>query len=211
MAEARHAGRRVIVVEVDDAAAPRFQPDRPSLYVTTTAGSAAARVTQLLAGTRGPEEIRGHVVCDRPDLYAQFPPTTARHVDLQHERLVCRLIRRGHRVIGQAHHRVYVIELDPSVKYPGFGGTWVYVGQSAKPPDVRFREHKAGARNRDGRGRLYNEDVRRWGVRLLPQYYAHLHPSCAAQAEARELALAQGLLTKGFKVTSDALPPDQRS
>jgi len=211
MATVRSAGHRVVVVEVDDAAAPRFQADRPSLYVTTTAGSAASRVAQLLAGTRGPDEIRGHVVRDRPDLYSRFSSTTARHVDEQRVRLVCRLIRRGHRVVGQVHHRVYVIELDPSVKYPGFDGMWVYVGESSKPPEVRFQEHRSGARNRDDRGRLYNEDVRRWGVRLLPGFYAHLHPSCAAQAEARELALARWMLSKGFKVTSDVLPSEERS
>ena len=211
MATVRGAGHRVVVVEVDDAAAPRFQPDRPSLYIATTAGTTDSSVAMLLAGTRGPDDIRGHVVRDRPDLYAQFPPTTARHVGEQRERLVCRLIRRGHRVVGQAHHRVYVIELDPSVKYPGFDGTWVYVGQSSKPPEVRFREHKAGTRNRDDRGRLYNEDVRRWGVRLLPKFYAHLHPSCAAHAGVRELALARWMLSRGFKVSSDALPPEERS
>lgn len=88
---------------------------------------------------------------------------------------------------------------------------WVYVGGSSKPPEVRFQEHKSGARNRDDRGRLYNEDVRRWGVRLLPRFYTHLHASRAAQAEARELALARRLLTRGFKVTSDALPMEDRS
>lgn len=208
MAEARDVSHRVVVVEVDDIAAPRFQPDRPSLYITTTTGSADSRTAKLLVGTRGPEDIRGHVLRDRPDLYAQFPPTTARHVEAQRERLVCRLIRRGHRVVGHAHHRVYVIELDPNVKYPSFDGTWVYVGQSSKAPEVRFREHKAGTRNRDDRGRLYNEDVRRWGVRLLPRFYAHLRPSCAVQAEARERALARWMLSKGFKVTSDALASD---
>jgi hypothetical protein len=207
----RDGGHRVVVVEVDDSAAPRFHPDRPSLYITTTAGSAVSRVAQLLTGTRGPEVIRGHVVRDRPDLYARFPPKTARHVNEQREHLVCRLIRRGHRVVGQAHHRVYVIELDPSERYPGFGGTWVYVGQSSRSPEDRFREHTSGARNREDRGRLYNDEVRRWGMRLLPQFYAHLHPSCTAQAEARELALARQLLAKGFKVTSDALTPDERS
>lgn len=211
MATEHVAGHRVVVVEVDDDAAPRFQPDRPSVYVTTTAGSAATRVARLLAGTRGPAEIRGHVVRDRPDLYRRFPPTTARHADEQRDRLVCRLIRRGHRVVGQEHHRVYVIELDPSVKYPGFDGTWVYVGHTSKSPETRFREHTTGARNRDDRGRLANEDVRRWGVRLLPRYYAHLRPSCAIQAPARELTLARWMLGKGFKVTSDALPPRERS
>lgn len=211
MATVQGAAHRVVVVEVDDAAMPRLQPDRPSLYVTTTAGSGDARVAQLLAGTRGPQEIRGHVVRDRPDLYARFPPTTARHVGVQRDRLLCRLIRRGHRVVGQAHHRVYVIELDPSVKYPGFDGMWVYVGHTAKPPELRFHEHRSAARNRDERGRLHNEDVRRWGVRLLPQYYAHLRSSCTAQADARELTLARWMLSKGFKVTSDALPSEERS
>lgn len=88
----------------------------------------------------------------------------------------------------------------------------MYVGQSSKPPDLRFREHKTGARNRDDRDRrLYNEDVRCCGVRLVPKFYAHLHPSCAAQAEAREFALARWMLTKGFNVTSDALPSKERS
>jgi hypothetical protein len=83
-------------------------------------------------------------------------------------------------------------------------------GESSKPPEVRFQEHKSGARNRDDRGRLHNEDVRRWGVRLLPKFFAHLHPSCSAQAEARELARPLDAV-EGLQGHLDALPSDERS
>lgn len=84
------------------------------------------------------------------------------------------------------------------------------MGVSAKAPEERFREHKTRARNRTGRIDLANDEVHDHGVRLLPQYYAHLHPSCSHEAKRRERALALHLHAKGFKVAGDGVPPEMR-
>lgn len=95
--------------------------------------------------------------------------------------------------------RVYVIELeraagrrrDPRIP-------WVYVGSSARDPELRFAQHRRGYRS--------SGLVRRFAVRLRPDLYADLEPvrgsaaALAAEAErARELAAA------GFVAHSDGV------
>ena len=74
---------------------------------------------------------------------------------------------------------VYVIELDPEVQKsgrfrkanPGMNRALpcFYVGQTAKSPEARFRQHRKG-------GRLSNSFVRRYGRRLLPGLYRKYNP-----------------------------------
>src|SRR5205823_55367 len=61
-------------------------------------------------------------------------------------------------------YTVYVIEL---VGMPGqrAGETRLYVGQSAKTPEQRFAQHKAG-------GSFSSPNVRKYGQRLVPRLYA---------------------------------------
>ena len=74
---------------------------------------------------------------------------------------------------------VYVIELDPEVQKSGrFRKAnprmnrmlpCFYVGQTAKRPEARFRQHLKG-------GRLSNSFVRRYGRRLHPGLYRKYNP-----------------------------------
>ena len=73
---------------------------------------------------------------------------------------------------------LYVIELDKQVgklvkfrqQSPKFllGNRCFYVGQSAKKPTERFRQHKEGYKS--------NIYAKRFGLRLVPEYYEKYNP-----------------------------------
>jgi hypothetical protein len=95
--------------------------------------------------------------------------------------------------------RVYVIELargagrrrDPRIP-------WVYVGSSARDPEIRFAQHRRGYRSAG--------IVKRHAVRLRPDLYEDLAPvrSSAAALEA-ELGRARELASAGFVAHSDGV------
>jgi predicted GIY-YIG superfamily endonuclease len=103
----------------------------------------------------------------------------------------------------QHHHNVYVVLLDPAVanlravraanpnrdsKKP-----CLYVGMSGLDPDERFANHKAGLKAASV--------VKRYGVRLLPELYAHLNPMPFEAAAQMETDLAEDLRQAGYTVT----------
>ncbi len=101
------------------------------------------------------------------------------------------------------HHHVYVVSLDPAVaklkkvradnpardrKKP-----CVYVGMTGLTPEERFANHKAGIKA------AYV--VKRYGLCLLPELYAHLNPMPFAAAAQMEKDLAEDLRRAGYSVT----------
>jgi hypothetical protein len=101
------------------------------------------------------------------------------------------------------HHNVYVVLLDPAVskirkvrsenpkrdpKKP-----CVYVGMSGLRPEERFANHRAGIKDAGL--------VNRYGIRLLPELYAHLNPMPFAAAAQMERDLAEDLRRAGYTVT----------
>ncbi len=85
-----------------------------------------------------------------------------------------------------ARHSVYVILLhDPGRRQP-----WgLYVGQTARDPDWRFDQHKAGYKA--------SSAVRRFGARLLPELVDHLNPLRQWESLDLEAALAEALRAAG--------------
>ena len=73
---------------------------------------------------------------------------------------------------------IYIIELDKQVgklvkfrkQSPKFllGNRCFYVGQSAKKPSIRFRQHKEGYNS--------NTYAKRFGMRLVPKLYEKYNP-----------------------------------
>ena len=73
---------------------------------------------------------------------------------------------------------LYVIELDKQVgkikkfrkQSPNFifGNRCFYVGQSAKAPMLRFKQHKEGYKS--------NTFARRFGLKLIPEFYEKYNP-----------------------------------
>lgn len=101
------------------------------------------------------------------------------------------------------HHNVYVILLNPAVgklrkvraenpkrdpKKP-----CVYVGMTGLTPEERFANHQAGLK--------HAPVVKRYGIRLLPDLYAHLNPMPFEAAVEMEKDLAEDLRRAGYTVT----------
>ena len=103
----------------------------------------------------------------------------------------------------QLHHSVYVILLSArAFKESSIlrlnpkrdpAKPCVYVGMTGLPVDHRFENHKNGYKA----ARL----VRRYGVRLMPELYAHLNPMPFEAAAQMEKDLAEDLRNEGYTVT----------
>ena len=97
-----------------------------------------------------------------------------------------RSLRATSRGEGGAKHAVYVILLHDAGREPRWG---LYVGQTARDPDWRFDQHKAGYKASGA--------VRRFGVRLLPELVEHLNPMRQWESLDLEAALAEELRAAG--------------
>jgi hypothetical protein len=79
----------------------------------------------------------------------------------------------------------------------------VYVGMSGLPPEPRFENHKKGIKGA--------WVVRRYGVRLLPELYAHLNPMPYDAEAQTEKDLADDLRRAGYTVTGGHWPGVRKS
>jgi len=103
---------------------------------------------------------------------------------------------------AQFHHHVYVVLLDPKARKERAlqlanprrdpKKPCVYVGMSGLEPEERYARHKGGIQAAKW--------VLRYGVRLLPELYAHLNPMPFEAAAALERDLAEDLRAQGFTV-----------
>ena len=102
----------------------------------------------------------------------------------------------------QFHHSVYVVLLsNRALKEVSMlrlnpkrdpNKPCVYVGMTGLPVDHRFENHKNGYKA----ARL----VRKYGVRLMPELYAHLNPMPFEAAAEMEKDLAGDLRQEGYTV-----------
>jgi hypothetical protein len=98
------------------------------------------------------------------------------------------------------HHHVYVVLLDERAgkllkrTHPGRDQAkpCVYVGMTGLVPEKRFANHKAGIKAA--------KIVRRFGLRLLPELFAHLNPMPFEAAATMERDLADDLRKQGYAV-----------
>jgi len=103
----------------------------------------------------------------------------------------------------ERHHNVYVVLLDPAVgrirrirrENPNreVRKPCVYVGMTGLTPEERFANHKQGIKAAWA--------VTRYGIRLLPELYAHLNPMPYEAAVQMEMDLAEDLRMAGYTVT----------
>jgi predicted GIY-YIG superfamily endonuclease len=113
-----------------------------------------------------------------------------------------RRLRSAESTEKQFHHNVYVILLsDRALKELSIlrlnpkrhpAKPCVYVGMTGLPVDHRFENHKTGYKA----ARI----VRRYGVRLMPELYAHLNPMPFEAAAQMEKELAEDLRNEGYTV-----------
>ena len=97
-----------------------------------------------------------------------------------------RAFRAATRGEGNAGHSVYVVLLHNPQRLAAWG---LYVGQTARDPDWRFDQHKAGYRASGA--------VKRFGVRLLPELFEHLNQLARWESLAIEEALAEAFRVSG--------------
>src|ERR1044071_9354543 len=103
----------------------------------------------------------------------------------------------------QFHHHVYVVLLEPgAARYRKVLGVnkardpkkpCLYGGMTGLQPDERFWNHKNGEKAA--------WIVRRHGIRLLPELFAHLNPMPFEAAAQMEKDLADDLRAQGYTVT----------
>ena len=101
------------------------------------------------------------------------------------------------------HHNVYVVQLKPDVARLRKvqrenplrldDNPCVYVGMTGLSPEERLANHKAGIKG------AYV--VKRYGVRLMPELFAHLNPMPFDAAVIMERDLAEDLRRQGYTVT----------
>jgi len=101
------------------------------------------------------------------------------------------------------HHNVYVILLDSkALRHPSIlrantqrdpAKPCVYVGMTGLPVEHRFENHKHGYKSA--------WVVQKYGVRLLPELFAHLNPMPYEAAAQMEMELAEDLRAEGYTVT----------
>jgi hypothetical protein len=112
---------------------------------------------------------------------------------------------RTHVAVGQGahHHNVYVVLLDGRASKlrrvraenpdADVNKPCVYVGMSGLTPEERFANHKQGIKAASL--------VKRYGIRLMPELYAHLNPMPYGAAVEMEKDLADDLKHLGYTVT----------
>jgi hypothetical protein len=185
----------VLVVELDDVV-PRRDPGKPNLYVALTIEAPAIRYERLKMGS-GPAWLQGHLVRLRDDL-ASGPFLLSDDAKREYRMAVRCLKSEGYTVNRDARvWTVYVIEMDPKgCQDPGKG--FIYVGETSKTPEARYREHIKGKRNK--RGRLYSRLVRKHGRRLRMDLAPDIRYFDGASAKAAEKRSARKLKDEGYKV-----------
>ena len=186
----------LLVVELDDVVARR-DPAKPNLYVARTVVEPEKRF-DTIRKSKKKHWYSSHAVRLRKDLAPSRRYDSQEKAKAAYTRLVKKLTKAGFTVNRDTRvWTVYVIELDSSgVSHPGKG--YVYVGETSKTPEARFREHTEGARNK--RGRLFSSDVHKHGRVLRPD----LAPNCLyfdqESSKRAEKQHAAFLREKGYNV-----------
>ena len=104
------------------------------------------------------------------------------------------------RTAAAHHHSVYVVLLEAAAlrttrlarPNPKRGKPCVYVGMTGLKPEERFANHKRGIKAALA--------VKCYGIRLLPELYAHLNPMPYEAAVQMEMDLAEDLRRAGYAV-----------
>jgi hypothetical protein len=122
---------------------------------------------------------------DRPHPLARLPAMIGPEWMPRAEQ-AARTLRATTRNMARAGHSVYVILLHDPARRQAWG---LYVGQTARDPDWRFDQHKAGYKASGA--------VKRFGVRLLPSLVDHLNPMRQWESLDLERALAEAFRESG--------------
>ena len=188
----------LIVIELDDVV-PRRDPRKPNLYTAKTVTPPEERFTTIQRSKKK-HWYTEHVKRLRTDLASSR--TYKSHEDAKQAlaKLTRKLTSEGFTVNRNTQvWTVYVIELDKiAISNPGKG--YVYVGETSRTPEERFKQHLEGARNKHGR--LYAGVVKQYGVKLRPDLaprkkYFDKASAKRGEKEHFELLKSKGYIVKG--------------
>ena len=186
----------LIVIELDDVV-PRRDPQKPNLYVAKTVTPPEERFATIQR-TKKKHWYTEHVKRLRTDLVSSRTYKSSEDAKQALTKLVKRLTSDGYTVNRNTQvWTVYVIELDKTaISNPGKG--YVYVGETSRTPEERFKQHRDGARNKHGR--LYAGVVKQHGVRLRPDLAPRKKYFDQASAKRGEKEHFELLKSKGYQV-----------
>ena len=189
---------RLIVIELDDVV-PRRDQRKPNLYVARTVTPPEERFATIQRSKKI-HWYTAHVLKLRSDLANSRTYKSSDDAREACSKLSKKLTSEGYTVNRNTQvWTVYVIELDKTaVSNPGKG--YVYVGETSRTPEERFKQHRDGARNKNGR--LYANVVKQHGVRLRPDLaprkkYFDKDAAKRGEKEHFELLKAKGFNVKG--------------
>ena len=187
---------RLIVIELDDVV-PRRDKGKPNLYVARTVTPPDERFATIQRSKKI-HWYSAHVLKLRLDLTNSRTYKSSKDAREACSKLTKKLTSEGYTVNRNTEvWTVYVIELDKTVvSNPGKG--YVYVGETSRTPEERFKQHRDGARNKNGR--LYANVVKQHGVRLRPDLAPrkkYFDKDAAKRGEKEHFEL---LKAKGFNV-----------
>lgn len=189
---------RLIVIELDDVV-PRRDQRKPNLYVARTVTPPDERFATIQRSKKI-HWYTAHVLKLRSDLANSRTYKSSEDAREACSKLSKKLTSEGYTVNRNTQvWTVYVIELDKTaVSNPGKG--YVYVGETSRTPEERFKQHRDGARNKNGR--LYANVVKQHGVRLRPDLaprkkYFDKDAAKRGEKEHFELLKAKGFNVKG--------------
>jgi len=186
----------LIVIELDDVV-PRRYPKKPNLYVAKTVTPPEERFVTIQRSKKQ-HWYNEHVIRLRADLAKSRSYKSSEDAKQALLKLTRKLTSEGYTVNRNTQvWTVYVIELDKNaVTNPGKG--YVYVGETSRTPEERFRQHMDGARNKHGR--LFAGVVKQHGVRLRPDLAPRKTYFDQASARRGEKEHFELLKSKGFNV-----------
>ena len=186
----------LIVIELDDVV-PRRDPQKPNLYVAKTVTPPEERFATIQR-TKKKHWYTEHVKRLRTDHVSSRTYKSSEDAKQALTKLVKRLTSDGYTVNRNTQvWTVYVIELDKTaISNPGKG--YVYVGETSRTPEERFKQHRDGARNKHGR--LYAGVVKQHGVRLRPDLAPRKKYFDQASAKRGEKEHFELLKSKGYQV-----------
>ena len=147
---------RVIVVEATGGV-PGVDPDTPCFFISVR-GQSATRAPGL--PTRLPDWVKDASPVLRTALMPRRTFADKQSARNKKRTLVRQLVRKGWFVNLKRHtYSLYVIELRPPARHPEDAPVPLYVGQTSKPIEERFKEHMEG-------GKRASRKVFRRGIRL---------------------------------------------
>lgn len=187
---------KLVVVELADVV-PRRDANKPNLYVGF-ADAALEGLDDVISHAK--EWARGHEVELCQDLARDTRFTVKKSAKKARAKLVRKLGNQGYTVNRDTTvYRMYVIELDPEGIDDG-GRGYLYVGETSKPIEERFEQHRTGARNTAGTVKLASAVVYKRGLCLRHDLIpggVYFSRKASKEAEAR---LAERLRGRGYRV-----------